>query len=156
MSLLHSSSNVNQIQNNVSQSITHNTTYLGEVPVNSNSFLKRFVAVVQARLVVFVAVVRQTAISIVLMGLDPTNVKLTSLSEMCVLMRKKTKRTYTKTTFSLITCFIQHIKVCCLTYLRPIVVAGVCNRCVAWNRTLVYTHVGIKVLQLNMGEICLT
>ena len=133
MSLLHSSSNVNQIQNNVSQSITHNTTYLGEVPVNSNYFLKRFVAVVQARLVVFVAVVRQTAISIVLMGLDPTNVKLTSLSEMCADEKKNEK----KTTFSLITYFIQHIKVCCLTYLRHIVVAGVCNRCVAWNWTLV-------------------
>jgi hypothetical protein len=61
--------------------------YLGEVPVDSNSFLKRFVAVVQARLVVFVAIVRQAAISIVFMGLDPTNVKLTSLSEICVLMR---------------------------------------------------------------------
>ena len=73
----------------------HNTIYckyLGEVPVNSNYFLKRLVAVVQARLVVFVAVIRQTAISVVLMGLDPTNVKLTSLSEICVLMRKKTKR----------------------------------------------------------------
>ena len=49
-------------------------------------------AVVQARLVVFIAVVRQTAISIVLMGLDPTNVKLTSRSKICILMRKKTKR----------------------------------------------------------------
>ena len=65
--------------------------YLGEVPVNSIYFLKRFVAVVEARLVVFVAIVRQTAINIVLMGLDPTNVKLTSLLEICVLMRKKTE-----------------------------------------------------------------
>ncbi len=51
--------------------------YLSEVPVNPHSFLQRLFAVVKARLSLCFADISYTAVVIVLVGLDATNVELT-------------------------------------------------------------------------------
>lgn len=63
--------------------------YLTKVPVNPHSFLHGFFAVVESRYGFFVADIGYTAVVVVFVGLDATDVQLTITSIVSDLKNKK-------------------------------------------------------------------